>query len=176
MIDEIGEVEGACIDIDYQVAVEAERETNWDSDTVGFGLRQYTYQLCTQLGWYHSSNSNFQPFGSSFSADFRHTTCADIFDLYELMMNTIQYHADEIFSLFLFSYSRDQLVSNIARFNTVRGGLNPGASNVYYTHGQLDPTRSIGVQVTHFESAPSLVILGEKKNYSQIIQREMLIL
>lgn len=55
------------------------------------------------------------------------------------------------------------MVANIARFNTIRGGLNPGASNVFYTHGQLDPTRSVGVQVTHHEAAPSLVILGKRK-------------
>lgn len=79
LIDEIGE-EGQCIDIDYQVVVAAERETSWDADAVDFGLRQYTYQLCTQLGWYHSSNSNFQPFGSSFPANFRHQACGDIFD------------------------------------------------------------------------------------------------
>jgi len=137
LIDEIGE-DGQCIDIDYQVAIEAERQTSWDSDTADFGLRQYTYQLCTQLGWYHSSNSNFQPYGSSFPAEFRHIACGDVFD----------------------DYTRERMVTNIARFNTARGGLNPGASNVFYVHGQLDPTRSIGVQVTWFESAPSLVIVG----------------
>jgi len=138
LIDEIGGEEGQCIDIDYQVTVEAERQTAWDYPTNEFGLRQYTYQLCTQLGWYHSSTSRLQPFGSSFPAAFRHQACGDIFDF----------------------YSRDLLVENIARFNNVRGGVNPGASNVIYVQGQLDPTRSVGVQVTHSESAPSIVILG----------------
>lgn len=75
------EYEGDCIDIDYETIVEEERRTNWDDITVEFGFRQYTYQLCTQLGWYHSSNSDFQPFGSSFPSDFRHQACGDIFDL-----------------------------------------------------------------------------------------------
>ncbi|KAJ6649828.1 Thymus-specific serine protease [Pseudolycoriella hygida] len=139
LIEFIGEEqEDECIDIDYQVAIEAERQTSWNSDMALLGFRQYTYLLCTQLGWYHSSNSRFQPFGSSFPAEFRHIACGDIFDY----------------------YTPEQMNDNIARFNTIRGGLNPGASNVYYTHGQLDPTRSVGVQVTHFEAAPSLVILG----------------
>jgi len=137
LIDELGD--GAeCIDIDYQVVVAAERETNWEDSAGNYGFRQYTYQLCTQFGWYHSSDSRFQPYGSSFPADFRHQACGDIFDF----------------------YSRDQLVNNVARFNTVRGGLNPGASNVLYVHGQLDPTRSVGVQVTHFESSPAMIIPG----------------
>lgn len=80
LIDEIGEDE-ECIDIDYQVAIEAERDPSWDSPVVQFGLRQYTYQLCTQFGWYHSSNSNFQPYGSSFPSAFRHQACGDVFDL-----------------------------------------------------------------------------------------------
>jgi len=138
LIDEIGGEEGQCIDIDYQVAIESERQTAWDYPTNEFGLRQYTYQLCTQLGWYHSSNSRFQPYGSSFPAAFRHQACGDVFDF----------------------YSRDLMVANIERFNNVRGGLNPGASNVLYVHGQLDPTRSIGVQVTHLESSPVLVVIG----------------
>lgn len=75
------EYEGDCIDIDYETIVEEERRTNWDDITVDFGFRQYTYHLCTQLGWYHSSNSRFQPFGSSFPSAFRHQACGDIFDL-----------------------------------------------------------------------------------------------
>jgi len=139
LIENIGEEEeDECIDIDYQVAIAAERQTSWDAETVDFGFRQYTWQLCTQLGWYHSSNSRFQPYGSSFPAEFRHIACGDIFD----------------------DYTPERMNTNIARFNTARGGLNPGASNVFYVHGQLDPTRSVGVQVTWFESAPSLVILG----------------
>lgn len=80
LIDELGEGQ-ECIDIDYEAAVEAERQTDWDYPVVSFGLRQYTYQVCTQLGWYHSSNSRFQPYGSSFPSPFRHQACGDIFDL-----------------------------------------------------------------------------------------------
>lgn len=80
LIDELGYDE-ECIDIDYESAIEGERQTGWDDPVVGFGLRQYTYQVCTQLGWYHSSNSRFQPFGSSFPSPFRHQACGDVFDL-----------------------------------------------------------------------------------------------
>jgi hypothetical protein len=137
LIDELGE-EGQCIDIDYEEAVREERMTEWDDLVPGIGLRQYTYQLCTELGWYHSSTSRFQPFGSSFPAEFRHTSCGDIFDF----------------------YFRDTAVANINRFNSIRGGFNPGSRNVIYTHGQLDPTRSVGVQTTFHEASPVIVISG----------------
>jgi len=137
VIDEIGE-DDQCINIDYQLIVEEERKTDWEDVANDLGFRPFTYQLCTQFGWYHSSTSRFQPYGSSFPAAFRHQACGDIFDF----------------------YSREQMIENIERFNTIRGGLNPGVWNVFYTHGQLDPTRSVGVQVTHNEGAPSLVILG----------------
>lgn len=81
LIDELGDDE-ECIDIDYEAAIEAERETDWEDPLPAFGLRQWTYQVCSELGWYHSSNSDFQPYGSSFPSEFRHTACADIFDLY----------------------------------------------------------------------------------------------
>lgn len=137
LIDELGDDE-ECIDIDYEAAIEAERETDWEDPLPAFGLRQWTYQVCSELGWYHSSNSDFQPYGSSFPSEFRHTACGDIFDF----------------------YFRDTAVANINRFNSIRGGLNPGSTNIVYTHGQLDPTRSVGVQTTFHESSPVLVILG----------------
>jgi len=137
LIEEIGDGE-ECIDIDYQDAIELERQTEWDNPFDQWGARQLSYQLCTQLGWYHSSTSNMQPYGSSFPASFRHQACGDVFDF----------------------YSRDLAVDNIARFNNVRGGTNLGATNVLYVHGQLDPTRTVGVQTTYHPSAPVIVIVG----------------
>lgn len=61
----------------------------------------------------------------------------------------------------LFSYSADLMIQNIERFNNIRGGLTPGATNVLYTHGQFDPTRSIGVQTTDHPSSPAIIILGK---------------
>lgn len=59
------------------------------------------------------------------------------------------------------SYSRELAVDNIARFNTARGGLFPATTNVMYTHGQLDPTRTVGVQTQYHDSSPVLVINGK---------------
>lgn len=71
--------ENDCIPSNYEGLVELDRQTDWDAPANQLGIRPYTYQLCTQLGWFHSSNSRFQPFGSSFDARWWYITCGDIF-------------------------------------------------------------------------------------------------
>lgn len=70
---------GECLVLDYETFVEEDRQTNWDAPAVVGGYRQLSYQFCTQLGWYHSSNSRFQPFGSSFPVEFIFRSCEDVF-------------------------------------------------------------------------------------------------
>lgn len=45
-------LEDECLDIDYEVIIEADRQTSWDSDAVVGGFRQYTYQACTQVRYH----------------------------------------------------------------------------------------------------------------------------
>lgn len=47
-IDIVG---GGCVNIDYDAIIDAERQTEWDSPAVVVGYRQWTYQLCSQIGW-----------------------------------------------------------------------------------------------------------------------------
>lgn len=51
------------------------------------------------------------------------------------------------------------MLANVERFNILRGGLNPSATNVLYVHGQLDPWRSIGVQ-TNETNSPFILVIG----------------
>lgn len=68
-----------CIPITYDYLVEIDRETSWDAPANELGLRQFSYQECSQLGWFHSSDSRFQPFGSSFGHEWLYTACSDVF-------------------------------------------------------------------------------------------------
>lgn len=72
-------LEAECIDVDYDRIIEADRQTGWDDTAVAGGFRQYTYMACTQFGWYHSSGSRFQPYGSSFPVEFIFQACEDVF-------------------------------------------------------------------------------------------------
>lgn len=57
---------GECINIDYDDIIENERRTEWDAPAVAIGYRQWSYQRCSRLGWFHTSGSPDQPFGNQF--------------------------------------------------------------------------------------------------------------
>lgn len=58
------------------------------------------------------------------------------------------------------------MLQNVQRFNNLRGGLNPAATNVIYVHGQFDPWRSIGVQTSNHESNTAIIIPSTNKTSS----------
>lgn len=68
-----------CLTLDYDNFIEQEREVELDSFAVRYGIRQRTYQQCTQLGWQHTSDSPNQPFGNRFPLEFNHQHCASVF-------------------------------------------------------------------------------------------------
>lgn len=68
-----------CMIVDYEFIVELERQTEWNATAVETGLRQWTYQTCSQIGWFHSSGSNEQPFGHTFPAEIYHEACEAVF-------------------------------------------------------------------------------------------------
>lgn len=88
-------------------------------------MRQWFYQTCTEYGWYQSSGSKLQPFGTKFPADLYINACKDA---YSDALTSAAIH------------------ENVAATNEFFGALNPGTDNVYFTHGQLDPWRAMGLQ------------------------------
>lgn len=68
-----------CIPVDYEAIVNYDRQTNLDAPAIYYGVRQATYQTCTQMGWHHTSLSPNQPFGSLFPIEFFHEACEDVF-------------------------------------------------------------------------------------------------
>ncbi|KAG4065166.1 hypothetical protein HA402_007563 [Bradysia odoriphaga] len=54
-------LEDDCVSVDYETVLREERRTEWNATAVQAGIRQYSYQSCSQFVWYHSSNSRFQP-------------------------------------------------------------------------------------------------------------------
>lgn len=68
-----------CVPSNYEALIELDQETDWDAPANVYGIRPYSYQLCSQLGWFHSSNSRFQPFGTSFNHHWWYSTCEDLF-------------------------------------------------------------------------------------------------
>ena len=67
-----------CLD-NYDASVDFYRETSWDSDAARSSNRQWFYQTCSEYGWYQTSNSEDQPFGSSFPVDLYVQLCNDVY-------------------------------------------------------------------------------------------------
>lgn len=90
-----------------------------------FLVRQWTYQTCNEFGWYQTSGSKLQPFGTKFPVDLFINACKDAFKT---------------------DFTNFVLQQNTEKTNQLFGGLDPGTDNVYFTHGQLDPWRAMGLQ------------------------------
>lgn len=149
---------GSCVQFDYDALIREERETSLDSFAVKTGLRQSTYLTCTQLGWHHTSDNQRHPFGSSFPLDIFNTFCEEVF---ENAFNNVTAHR-----------SAD-------RINVAHGGLNPAVTNVVFSHGELDPWRTIGILEDLNESSPAIIIenasqAADLRRYSPNDSQELL--
>lgn len=122
-----------CMEFNYAEAMEFFKIEDW---TLNW-MRQWQYQICTQLGWFHSSTSKFQPFGSLFPVDVQYQMCEDLFGI-----------------------TRDAVDEAVQRTNDKYGGYNPNVENVFFTHGEVDPWRIMGIQQTQSELSPVVVISG----------------
>lgn len=71
--------EGGCIPINYDMVVEFESGFELDSPNVVLGARQWGYLACVEIGWFHTSDSRFQPFGDRFGMELFHQFCMDVF-------------------------------------------------------------------------------------------------
>ncbi|KAM8704255.1 hypothetical protein ACLKA7_008799 [Drosophila subpalustris] len=112
---------GKCYDLSYNAIL----ATLLESRYTGNIMRQWIYQTCNEYGWYQTSGSAAQPFGTKFPLALYTTMCADIYGS---------------------QYSNSFIDSKVQETNQYFGGLTPNVENVYLTHGHLDPWRAMGIQ------------------------------
>lgn len=67
-----------CLDYKYDKMVNDMRNTSWSSQ-VAEGMRQWTYQTCTEFGFYQTSNDKNLMFGDRFPVEFFIQQCEDIY-------------------------------------------------------------------------------------------------
>lgn len=68
-----------CLPVDYEAFIQFESETELPADEDYAPLRQTTYLMCTQLGWFQTSEAANQPFGSRFPLRFYTEVCERVF-------------------------------------------------------------------------------------------------
>ena len=68
-----------CLRFNYEYMSNGLRQQNWDYPATLSGAHQWTYQLCTEFGWFRTSTEEYQPFGHLFPVDIFYDMCADVF-------------------------------------------------------------------------------------------------
>lgn len=67
-----------CFDFKYDKMVAEMKNVSWNAE-VANGMRQWTYQTCTEFGFYQTSDTAEAVFGEKFPAEFFTRQCTDIY-------------------------------------------------------------------------------------------------
>ncbi|CAH1101926.1 unnamed protein product [Psylliodes chrysocephalus] len=127
-----------CLDYKYDNMLDELRNTSWDAEA-SEGGRQWTYQTCTEFGFYQTSTYKPQIFGDKFDLDFFVKQCQDIFGP---------------------EFNKTFLDNAVERTNVLYGGLDIEVNNVVFVHGSLDPWHVLGITQTENTGAPAILIKG----------------
>lgn len=135
LLDAYGE---KCLDYKYSKMIKNLRDTTW-GDEDGAAARQWTYQTCTEFGFFQTSSALDQPFGSNFPEKFFVQQCEDIFGS---------------------KFNMKFLNSGIQRTNIFYGGYDIEVSRVVFVHGSIDPWHALGITKSLSENAQAIYING----------------
>lgn len=130
--------EQKCLDYKYKDMIDSLRNDAWGSEA-SEGGRQWTYQTCTEFGYFQSSDHKPQLFGSQFPAEFFVQQCVDIFGP---------------------KFNWKFVNSVVDQTNIAYGGLDLEVSNVVFVHGSIDPWHALGITKTVNNKAPAILIEG----------------
>lgn len=99
-------------------------QTSWSNVGVISGRRQYFYLTCTEYGWFATTDSDHQPFGSQIGEDYHVELCRQVFG----------------------DWITESIAENIEKTNISLGGSLPDITHAYFTNGGLDPHRVLNVR------------------------------
>ncbi|KAK9499853.1 hypothetical protein O3M35_002811 [Rhynocoris fuscipes] len=127
-----------CLNYSYADSINEMRNITW-ADNPGAGGRQWFYQTCTEFGFYQTSSSSDELFGSNFPLSFFTKQCKDVFGE---------------------SFNQNLLNLGIERTNTMYGDLHLKVSRVLFVHGSIDPWHALGITYSRNPKAPAIFIRG----------------
>ncbi|XP_043528385.1 putative serine protease K12H4.7 [Frieseomelitta varia] len=127
-----------CLDYTYSKMIHKLRNVTWASEEAEGG-RQWTYQTCTEFGFFQTSTARPNLFSETFPADFFVQQCVDIFGP---------------------RYNIHLLNSAINRTNILYGGLDLKVTNVVFVHGSTDPWHVLGITKSPNRQMPAIYING----------------
>lgn len=127
-----------CLDYRYDRMIAGMRNTSWLAETAEGG-RQWTYQTCTEFGFYQTSDNASALFGDRFPVEFAYAQCVDIFGE---------------------DFGRTRQDADIERTNTNYGELRARTTNVIFVHGSIDPWHALGLTHSPHADMPTVYIEG----------------
>uniref|UniRef100_A0A336K475 CSON000635 protein n=1 Tax=Culicoides sonorensis TaxID=179676 RepID=A0A336K475_CULSO len=127
-----------CLDFKYDKMIDELKNVSWDAES-SEGGRQWTYQTCTEFGFYQTSEDPSATFGDRFPVEFFVKQCTDIFGP---------------------KFNNVSLSKATTRTNIMYGALNPQTTNVLYVHGSIDPWHALGLTKTIDKNMPTIYIEG----------------
>ncbi|XP_046734543.1 putative serine protease K12H4.7 [Diprion similis] len=127
-----------CFDYKYSKMISELRNVSW-ADEAAEGGRQWTYQTCTEFGFFQTSTARPLLFSETFPVDFFVQQCTDIFGP---------------------RYNIHLLQSAVERTNTIYGAFDLDVSNVVFVHGSIDPWHALGKIKSTNPQAPAIYING----------------
>lgn len=126
----------SCLSHSIESDVAFYNQTDWNH-TANQAYRQWIYQTCNEFGWYQTSGSKKQPFGSSFPLELYVELCKGVYGK---------------------EFNEKSLQKSIKSVNQVYKGIKTSVKNVYYTNGELDPWRPMGVQKDRSKFSPADIV------------------
>ncbi|XP_050530553.1 putative serine protease K12H4.7 [Daktulosphaira vitifoliae] len=126
-----------CTDYTFNNLVKTYKNVSWKSDAAT-GSRQWTYQMCTEFGFFQTSSQEESIFGK-FPLDLFIKLCSSVYGE---------------------SYDIDLLTRGINRSNMMYGQLDIKESRVIYVQGTVDPWHALGMTHTKIINTVAIYING----------------
>lgn len=120
------ESESDCLDASYDHYLEDLRRTDWDYHRDD-AMRQWTWQTCTEFGYYQTSDSSHQPFGNHLGLRFSLNDCK------------------KAYGLDVSAFTEEVLRKRVAETNAIYGKDGIEVSRVIFVNGNKDPWHVLGV-------------------------------
>jgi len=125
-----------CLDHTYKSMLSDLQDIRWEKADGG---RQWTYQTCTEFGWFQSSESPNLPIGDLIPVRFFEYMCSDIFGP---------------------KFDLELINKGVEDTNTYYGGLDIEVSNTVFVHGSGDPWHRMGITETNKSGMEAIFIEG----------------
>ncbi|KAK3907645.1 Putative serine protease K12H4.7 [Frankliniella fusca] len=128
-------------DFSYQGMVDLYKQEVYQfSDDEYDAMRQWTYQTCTEFGYFQTFSGKNVPFPAQYNAvDFSYQMCKDFF-------------GD--------AYDETVVAAAIERSNLVFGDRKPDVTNVIFVNGNIDPWHALGIVSNISDQAPAILVDG----------------